>query len=597
MKRTIENQERKNSGFKSYVEVTGLIDELCTLLLPVVKTLGPKGTTMFINQLSTKVTKDGATVLKELSCEDPNLDLLLNFVKENIGNLAKVVGDGTTSTTVLLINILSSAKKLAELNFNNRSIISGIKKGESYVKELLEKFSKKINISDDELMIRIGTISSNGDKHIGEVLTRAIKKVGEHGVVNVDTSYSVDADLKEEYTLGMSLDNGYISPYFCYKNTTITSGISTQKTEIEMQNPYILLCNKRLLAVNESMERILQFVSKSSRPICIIAEDVEGDLLNNLVMVHARGIVDCVAIKAPGFGDGRTKIFHDIAALTGGTVFSDAAGVFLEESGDNMKEFLGTAERIKVTKDKTIIVNGEGSKEIIQERIASLRSELEAMEKKNIYSSYERDNLKERLAKLTGGVCVLKVGGANEAERGEKKDRITDALYAINAAVNSGVSPGGGLTFFLLGKFLQDAMENPSIIQCNTEEIEGVRVLKDALFSVVKTITANCLRTDTAVVFHNLREFYKDKTIEDLHKIINQESNYNINNSENSKSLLDKKDCIYGFDVAKGEYTDLLSAGIINPTGVDRACITTAISIAQQILASGFIIGKKAKED
>ncbi|MDE6224276.1 MAG: chaperonin GroEL, partial [Alphaproteobacteria bacterium] len=485
-----------------------------TLANAVKVTLGPKGRNVMIDKSygAPKITKDGVSVAKEVTdLKDPFENMGAKAVKEVASKAATDAGDGTTTATVLTQAIFSEGVKMVAAGMNPMDLKRGIDKAVDTVVENLATRSKKV--SNDEEIAQVATISANGDKEIGEKIANAMEKVGKEGVITVEEAKGMETEV--EIVEGMQFDRGYLSPYF------ITNA---EKMNCEYENPMVLITEGKISNLQPILP-ILENIAQSARPLLIIAEDVEGEALATLVINRIRAGLKIVAVKAPGFGDRRKEMLKDIAILTNATVVSEDLGMKLENITVDM---LGTAKKIVVDKENTTIVDGAGDKAEIEARCNEIRSSIE-----NATSDYDKEKLQERLARLAGGVAVIKIGGSSEIEVKEKKDRVDDALAATRAAVEEGIIAGGGIA--LLRSI--SALDNLSAD--NDDQKAGINIIRKALEAPIRQICANA-GVDGAVI---------------VGKII-----------ENS-------DANFGYDAAKGEYTDMLKSGIIDPTKVVRCAL------------------------
>lgn len=493
-------------------------------------TLGPKGRNVAIEQSygAPKLTKDGVSVAKSVDLQDNMQNLGAQLVKSVASKTADVAGDGTTTATLLTQAIVKEGNKAVAAGFNPMDLKRGIDLAVIKVLDVIKSCSKSISSRDE--IAQVGTISSNGDNDIGSQIALAMEKVGKEGVITVEEAknFGFEVDVVE----GMMFDRGYISPYFV---------TNSEKMVVELDNPYILIFEKKL-SVLQSMLSLLESIVQSSRPLLIIAEDVEGEALATLVVNKLRGGLKVAAVKAPGFGDRRKAILEDISVLTGAHLISDDFGIKLENVTLSM---LGTAKTVKISKENTIIVDGGGSKSELEMRCSRIRREIS-----DSTSEYDKEKLQERLAKLVGGVAVLRVGGATEVEVKERKDRVDDALHATRAAVEEGVVPGGGVTLFYAAK----ALNNISVK--NEDQKAGVNIVKKALQSPLRQIAENA-GIDGAIVVGKLNE---------------SNSNY------------------YGFDAQKMKFVDMFVSGIIDPAKVVRTALQDAASVASLIITTEALI-------
>jgi chaperonin GroEL len=499
-------------------------------------TLGPKGRNVVIEKSfgAPRITKDGVTVAKEIELSDRFENLGAQMVREVASKTADLAGDGTTTATVLAQSIVREGAKAVAAGLNPMDLKRGIDLAVQAVVADVKKRSKKV--SSNAEIAQVGIVSANGDKEIGEKIAEAMQKVGNEGVITVEEAKGLDFEL--DVVEGMQFDRGYTSPYF------ITNA---EKMTVELENPYILLHEKKLAGLQPLLP-VLEAVVQSGRPLLIIAEDVEGEALATLVVNKLRGGLKVAAVKAPGFGDRRKAMLEDIAILTGGQVISEDLGIKLENVS---VADLGTAKRVTITKEDTTIVDGVGKKKDIEARIKQIRAQIE-----ETTSDYDREKLQERLAKLAGGVAVIKVGGSSEVEVKERKDRVDDALHATRAAVEEGVVAGGGVAL------LHSIRSLDAVKYTNEDQKVGIDIVRRALQAPVRQIAENA-GSDGAVV---------------------------------AGKLLESKDTNWGFDAQKGEYTDLIKAGIIDPTKVVRTALQDAASVAGLLITTEALIAEKPEK-
>lgn len=504
-----------------------------TLADAVKITLGPKGRNVVLDRGFGMpiITNDGVTIAKEIELDDPIENLGAQIVKEVATKSNDVAGDGTTTATVLAQALIKEGLKMVASGANPVFIRKGMEQATKKVIEELAKRAKKIESNEE--IAQVGAISA-GDKEIGNLIAQAMEKVGESGVITVEEAKSLDTTL--EVVEGMQFDNGYLSPYMVS---------DTERMVVELDNPYLLITDKKITSMKELLP-ILEKTVETGRPMLIIAEDVEGEALATLVVNKLRGTLNVVAVKAPAFGDRRKAMLQDIAILTGGEVISEEKGIKLEMTEI---DFLGQAKKIRVSKDNTVIVDGLGMKEEIEARVHQLKHQIE-----ETTSDYDREKLQERLAKLSGGVAVIKVGAATETEMKERKLRIEDALNATKAAVEEGIVPGGGTILVEISKAIED-------FKLEGEEGLGVEIVKKALFSPLRQIVINA-GLDSGVVLEKVR------------------------NSEQG----------IGFDAANEEYVDMVKVGIIDPAKVTRSAIQNAISVSSVLLTTEVAVGNKKEE-
>lgn len=492
-------------------------------------TLGPKGRNVVIEKKfgSPTVTKDGVTVAKEIELKDPHENLGAQMVKEVASKTSDTAGDGTTTATILAQAIYREGIKNVVAGSNPMSIKRGIDKAVNKVVDKLKEISKEIN--DKKEIAQVGTISSNNDHEIGNIIAEAMDKVGKDGVITIEENKSIETIL--DVVEGMQFDRGYISPYFV---------TNPDNMECVLEDAYILIHDKKISNMKDLLP-VLEQLAKQNAPFVIISEDVEGEALATLVVNKLRGTLNCCAVKAPGFGDRRKEMLQDIAVLTGGQVISEDLGLKLE----NIKfTDLGRAKRIVVDKENTTIVEGAGKEKDIEARVNQIKKQIE-----ETTSDYDREKLQERLAKLVGGVAVIKVGAATETEMKEKKARVEDALNATKAAVEEGIVPGGGVAFIRT----MSALEN---LKLSVDEQIGVDIVKKALEYPIRQIAENA----------------------------GYEGSIIVNEIKNSK------DVAYGFDAYDEKYTDMFKAGIIDPTKVTRCALQYAASVASLMLTTEALI-------
>src|SRR5262247_3283216 len=480
------------------------------------------------------VTKDGVTVAKEIELEDKFENMGAQMVREVASKTSDIAGDGTTTATVLAAAIVREGAKAVAAGMNPMDLKRGVELAVEAIVEDLKKNSKKV--TSNEEIAQVGTISANGDAEIGRFLADAMKKVGNEGVITVEEAKSLETEL--EVVEGMQFDRGYISPYF------ITNA---DKMRVEMEDPYILIYEKKLAALNELLP-LLEAVVQAGKPLLIIAEDVEGEALATLVVNKLRGGLKVAAVKAPGFGDRRKAMLEDIAILTGGTMVSADLGIKLENVTINM---LGRAKKVTVDKENTTIVSGAGKKNDIQARIAQIKAQIE-----ETTSDYDREKLQERLAKLAGGVAVIRVGGATEVEVKERKDRVDDAMHATRAAVEEGILPGGGVALLRATEVLKKVRTG------NDDQKTGVEIVRKAISTPARQIAINAGEDGSVIV----------------------------------GKIIEKDQYSYGFDAQSGEYVNLLSKGIIDPAKVVRQALQGAASVAGLLITTEAMVAEVPKK-
>jgi chaperonin GroEL len=499
-------------------------------------TLGPKGRNVVIDKSfgAPRITKDGVTVAKEIELADKFENMGAQMVREVASKTNDVAGDGTTTATVLAQAIVREGAKSVAAGMNPMDLKRGIDKAVAEVVKYLEANTKKITTSAE--VAQVGTLSANGEAEIGEMIAKAMEKVGNEGVITVEEAKSIQTEL--DVVEGMQFDRGYVSPYF------ITNA---EKMIAELDNPYILIHEKKLSGL-QPMLPLLESVVQSGRPLVIVAEDVEGEALATLVVNKLRGGLKVAAVKAPGFGDRRKAMLEDIAILTGGQVISEDLGIKLENVTLNM---LGKAKTVRIEKENTTIVDGAGSKEEIQGRCEQIKAQIE-----ETTSDYDREKLQERLAKLAGGVAVIRVGGSTEVEVKERKDRVDDALHATRAAVEEGIVPGGGVAL------LRASTKLGHLKGLNNDEQVGIEIVRRAIQAPLKQIAENAGK-DGAVV---------------------------------AGEILRNDVATFGYDAQKDEYKDLVAAGIIDPTKVVRTALQDAASVASLLITTEAMIAERPEK-
>jgi chaperonin GroEL len=499
-------------------------------------TLGPKGRNVVLDKSfgAPRITKDGVTVAKEIELSDKFENMGAQMLREVASKTNDVAGDGTTTATLLAQSIVREGCKAVAAGMNPMDLKRGIDLAVDAVVGNLAKRSKRLSSNDE--VAQIGTISANGDVEVGEMLATAMERVGNEGVITVEEAKSLATEL--DVVEGMQFDRGYLSPYFV---------TDADKMQVVLEDPYILIHEKKLSNL-QAILPILEAVVQSSRPLLILAEDVEGEALATLVVNKLRGGLKIAAVKAPGFGDRRKAMLEDIAVLTNGQVISEDLGIKLENVTLDM---LGSAKKVLITKEETTVVEGGGKKGEIKGRCGQIRKQIEETS-----SDYDREKLQERLAKLAGGVAVIRVGGATEVEVKERKDRVSDALSATRAAVEEGVLAGGGVALLRSGKVLD------KLDPANADQRVGVEIIRKALQAPVRQIVENAGGEGSVVV----------------------------------GKLLEKADANYGFDAQTGQYVDMIKAGIIDPTKVVRAALQDAASIAGLLITTEAMVADRPEK-
>ncbi|KAD4584345.1 hypothetical protein R6Q59_036743 [Mikania micrantha] len=500
-------------------------------------TMGPKGRNVVIEQSygAPKVTKDGVTVAKSIEFKDRVKNVGASLVKQVANATNDVAGDGTTCATVLTRAIYSEGCKSVAAGMNAMDLRRGITMAVDSVVTNLKSRARMISTSEE--IAQVGTISANGEREIGELIAKAMEKVGKEGVITISDGKTLHNEL--EVVEGMKLDRGYISPYFV---------TNTKNQKCELDDPLILIHEKKISSLN-SIVKVLELALKNQRSLLIVAEDIESEALATLILNKLRAGIKVCAIKAPGFGENRKSNLQDLATLTGGEVITDELGMNLEKMSPEM---LGTCKRVTISKDDTVILDGAGDKKAIEERCEQLRSSIELST-----SDYDKEKLQERLAKLSGGVAVLKIGGASEAEVGEKKDRVTDALNATKAAVEEGIVPGGGVALLYASKELDNLQT------ANFDQKIGVQIIQNALKAPVHTIATNAGVEGAVIV----------------------------------GKLLEQDNPDLGYDAAKGQYVDMVKEGIIDPLKVIRTALVDAASVSSLLTTTEAVVVELPKEE
>jgi chaperonin GroEL len=523
---------------KYNVEARDALKRGVDILANAVKvTLGPKGRTVIIDKKfgSPAITKDGVTVAKEIELKDPIENMGAQMVKEVASKTADIAGDGTTTATVLAQAIIKAGVKNVASGANPMDLKRGIDKAVKVIVENLK--SQKQDVGDDFSKIKqVASISANNDDVIGEMIADAMKKVGTQGVITVEEAKGTETEVKT--VEGMQFDRGYLSPYFV---------TNADKMEVELENPYILIYDKKISSMKELLP-ILEKQVQTGKPLIIIAEDLDGEALATLVVNKIRGSLKVAAVKAPGFGDRRKAMLEDIAALTGGTVISEEKGYKLESAE---LTHLGQAEKITVDKDNTTIINGFGKPEDIKQRINEIKTAIEITT-----SDYDKEKLQERLAKLSGGVAVLYIGAASEVEMKEKKDRVDDALHATRAAVEEGIVAGGGVAFIRAIEALANLKGD------NEDENTGIQIVKRAVEEPLRQICENA-GIEGSIVVQKVKEGKAD----------------------------------FGYNARTDKYENLIAAGVIDPTKVSRVALENAASIASMLLTTECVLADEPEED
>ena len=514
----------------------GMVRGVNTLANAVKVTLGPKGRNVVLEKSfgAPTVTKDGVSVAKEIELDEKFENMGAQMVKEVASQTSDIAGDGTTTATVLAHAILREGMKAVAAGMAPMEVKRGIDKAVKAATKELAKLSKPCD--DHKSIAQVGTISANSDSEIGELIAKAMDKVGKEGVITVEEGSGLENDL--ETVEGMQFDRGYLSPYFVNNQQNMTA---------ELEDPYVLIHDKKISNIRDLLP-VLENVAKSNKPLLIISEDIEGEALATLVVNNMRGIVKVAAVKAPGFGDRRKAMLEDIAVLTGGQVISEEVGLSLENT---TLDQLGTAKKVQIDKDNTTIVDGGGENSKIKARVDQIRGQIE-----DATSDYDREKLQERVAKLAGGVAVIKVGAATEVEMKEKKARVEDALHATRAAVEEGIVPGGGVSLLRSLDGLKKLKGD------NADQDFGIEILRRAMEEPLRQIVHNAGGKPDVVVA----------------KVLEGEGNF-------------------GFNAASGEFGDMVEAGILDPTKVSRTALQNAASVAGLMITTEAMVADLPKED
>ena len=496
-------------------------------------TLGPKGRNVVLDKSygAPRITKDGVTVAKEIELSDKFENMGAQMVREVASKTSTVAGDGTTTATILAHAMVREGVKAVAAGMNPMDLKRGVDMAVDAIVKDIQKRSKKVSTNDE--IAQVGTISANGDTEIGRMLAEAMKKVGNEGVITVEEAKSLETEL--DVVEGMQFDRGYLSPYFV---------TNAEKMLAELEDAYILLHEKKLSSL-PTLLPILEAIVQSGKPLLIVAEDIEGEALATLVVNKLRGGLKVAAVKAPGFGDRRKATLEDIAILTGGQLISEDLGIKLENVTLDM---LGHAKRVHIDKENTTIIDGGGKKKDITARVSQIRAQIE-----ETTSDYDREKLQERLAKLAGGVAIIRVGGSSEVEVKERKDRVDDAMHATKAAVEEGVVAGGGVALLFASKVL------PGLNPANNDQKVGIEIVRKAIQSPVRQIAENS-GTDGSIVVGK---------------------------------LTDKNDPNFGYDAQAGEYKDMVAAGIIDPTKVVRVALQDAASVAGLLITTEAMVAER----
>ena len=512
---------------------TRMMEGVDILANAVKVTLGPKGRNVVLDKAfgAPRITKDGVTVAKDIDLADKFQNMGAQMVREVASKANDTAGDGTTTATVLAQAIAQEGAKSVAAGMNPMDLKRGIDLAVDAVVSSLEGLSQKITTSDE--VAQVGTISSNGEAEIGKMIAEAMERVGNEGVITVEEAKSLDTEL--DVVEGMQFDRGYLSPYFV---------TDAEKMRVTMEDPYILLHEKKLSNLQDMLP-ILEKVVQSGRPLLIIAEDIEGEALATLVVNRLRGGLKVAAVKAPGFGDRRKAMMEDIAILTNGSVISEEIGIKLDSVTLDM---LGSAKRVEITKEETTIIDGTGAKEEIEARCNQIRAQADETS-----SDYDREKLQERLAKLAGGVAVIRVGGATEVEVKERKDRVDDAMHATRAAVQEGIVPGGGVAL------VKSIASLDKVKFANKDQEVGINIIRQALQAPARQIANNAGDEGSVIV----------------------------------GKLLETKDKTTGYNAQTGEFTDLIKAGVIDPTKVVRSALQNAASVAGLLITTEAMVAEK----
>ena len=530
----------------NFVHCWNLIKPLIEILQPVKTTLGPQGNTNFINSFSTILTKDGANILKNIHSDDPYLMTLLNFIKDNINIISQNTGDGTTTTVVLIIELLKTIEPLLQ-HYSCQEIAIAIEELLNYSKEIIEKMTKIIDIKDKTSLIDLSMIATNGNKKISNLLVEAIQQVGISGLINVEKAYTNHNNISVEYQKGFTLDMGFSNKYFLIKNNTIDH-------EKHYNNSSILISNQRLSVLTEQLQWVINEAIAQQKSLIIIAKEIEGDFLNHLIVAYNRNLLDVITVKATYNSD---DFLQDLCHLTDCQIWDNK---FLYP----LEQYLGSVDGAEINHYKTIIFKEKN----MDEYIYHLQKQMDILNKKNSHT-YEKVILSQRINKLTGQVAKIKIEGTNEAEKEEIKDRIVDGIHCLRNALKGGVVPGGGLLYFLINKFFKEHIPKTSL-SSSTKQIQ--LLINNSLLSILETIVSNGF-TNSGVIINKIDEFYKYKSLEEIMGVFHH-----------------NKDMMLGFNGSNNKLVDIINDGIINAAMTEKTSLEIAISMVLHIIKSKYVI-------
>jgi chaperonin GroEL (HSP60 family) len=530
----------------NFVRCWDLIKPLMEILQPVKTTLGPQGHTNFINSFSTVLTKDGANVLKNIHSDDPYLMTLLNFIKDNINIISQNTGDGTTTTVVLIVEMLKIIEPLLS-HYTSQDIMVALEGVLTYGQEIIEKITRTIDIQDKTYLMDLAMIATNGHKKITNVLVESIQQVGVNGIINVEKVYTTHNHISVEYQRGFSLDMGFSNKYFLLKNNTIDH-------EKFYKNSYILVSNQRLAVLTEQLQWVINEAMTQQKPLIIIAKEIEGDFLNHLIVAYNRNLLDVITVKATYNSD---DFLQDLCHLTDGKMWDNK---FLYP----LEQYLGSVDGAEINHYKTIIFKEKS----MDDYIHHLQKQMELLNEKNSHT-YEKLILSQRINKLTGQVAKIKIEGTNEAEKEAIKDAIVDGIHCLKNGLKGGILPGCGLLYFLINKFFKDHIPKTSL----SSSIKQVQLLiNNSLLSILETIVANGI-TNGPVIINKIEEFYKYKSLEEVIEVFHH-----------------NKDMMLGFNGAHNKLVDIINDGIINAAITEKTSFSVAISMVIHIIKSQYVI-------
>jgi chaperonin GroEL len=524
----------------NFIKTKEIFLDLINLLEPIEQTLGPNGNTIFINNFSTVLTKDGATVLKNIHTDNPYLLGILNFIKDNINILSQNIGDGTTTTIILIRSLLKAIYPWLDY-YNSREIIKNLNNLQNQSNQIIKQLTKPINL-EDHFLTDLANISVNGDENLSKIIVSTIQKVGPDGLINIEKIFTNNDEILGEYFEGINLNIGYSNQYFLSNNL---------EKNIKLEHPLVLFSNQRLTLMNESMQYIINYAIENQRPLVIMALEIEGDLLNHLIVAHNRNLLKCCTIKVPYNYQEFTK---DLAFVTKGKLWDNK---ILEES---LEIHLGSCDSMEITQNNTTIINPSQDKNLTEKYINNLKDQLHQLEKVNVHNSYEKVILSQRINKLQMTMAIIKIGGTNEANKEEIKDRLTDGIASVRWALKEGIVPGGGITLFLINKFME-------------KNNDLMNLFGKSLLDILKIIINHSIHQNSHIIINKIDEFYKYK---DLPTVVN---NFQNNN-----------DILLAFNGYNYKLVNLLADGIINAQVVEKFSLNTAINIVKNIINSPYII-------